>query len=444
MNNKLLLTILLLALLHSCDNSNTTTTYYSDFEKPTIYPLSGIFTDTFEVSITTEEQATIYYTTDGTIPDTESLIYTSPILIDSTTVLKTKVISGDLESFTQTGIYIIPTEETNSVTNIILIIGDGMGPEQIKAAGYYLNGESGQLSFEEFPYYTDMSTYSADSTITDSAAAATAMATGNKVNNGVLSLDLPGSGDEHKTIMELAMDRGKMVGVVTTATTVHATPAAFLSHVSDRGSYSTIAGQYLEDSRPDVIFGGGSSSLSATEAISAGYNVVQNLEELEGIVYYSGEKYYGDFGSGYIPYMYDGLGDLPELSDMALKALDILEESQNGYFLVIECGRIDHAGHINDLTRNIYEVIELDDTVEKIISRISNRDDTIVLVTADHETGGLEVEENGGAGIIPNHSWSTTQHTSTRVPVYIWGTYAQDMAAEIDDNTDIFYTLLPY
>ena len=213
-----------------------------------------------------------------------------------------------------------------------------------------------------------MTTYSADSYITDSAASATAMATGHKVNNGVLSM---GSfGRKYKTILEIAEDEGKMTRLVTTCFSVHATPAAFASHVRDRNDYGEIGRQYLEESRPDVIFGGGNDHLSISLAEASGYTLVNDSTSLLSLEYTHGSRYLGTFGDNHLPYMYDGTGSLPELSDMALKSLDILEESEEGFFLLIEGGRIDHAGHANDLIRNIYEIIELSDTVEKSYSLV--------------------------------------------------------------------------
>ena len=321
--------------------------------------------------------------------------------------------------------------------NIILIIGDGMGPEQIKAAGYYLHGQAGQLSFEEFPYQTTMTTYSADSDITDSAASASAMATGRKVNNGCLSID-PETGDSLQTILEIAHAEGVMTGLVTTAISVHATPAAFASHVTDRNNYGEIGRQYLEDSRPDVVFGGGNENLTVEMAESAGYTAAENLITLQELIYKKGSHYIGSFGDDHLPYMYDGAGDLPELSDMALKALALLEESDKGFFLMIEAGRIDHAGHANDLVRNVFEVIELSDTVEQVLAWAEGRHDTVIIVTADHETGGLTVLQNNGAGNLPDVAWSTTGHTGIEVPVYIWGDNAEYLESFIQDNTSIF------
>ena len=326
--------------------------------------------------------------------------------------------------------------------HVILIIGDGMGFEQVKAAGYYQYGEAGLLSFENLPYQTEMTTSSQSSSVTDSAASATAMATGRKVANGVISRDIPGSYRDLKTMLEIASANGKSTGLVTTTFITHATPAAFAAHTASRGNYEEIGNDYLSRSRPDVLFGGGSDSLGITDAESAGYISAGNLTELEAFTADSSAFFLGSFGTDHMPYMYDGMGDLPELSDMALKVLVLLEQDDDGFFLMIEGGRIDHAGHDNDLIRNIYEVLELSDTVEKVLEWAEGRTDTTIIVTADHETGGLAVLANNGVGVLPDVSWSTGGHTGIEVPVYIWGNQAQQLSEAIADNTDIYHALV--
>jgi len=331
-----------------------------------------------------------------------------------------------------------PTDYEIPVRNVILIIGDGMGEEQVKAAGYYLSGAPGSLSFESFPYRTEMTTHSASSSVTDSAAAATAMATGRKVNNGVLSLELPGSGESLMTLLEIARDEGKSTGLVSTTSMTHATPAAFGAHAASRDFKDSIAEDYLGSSRPNVLFGGGGNGMTVREAEAAGYLVCETLEELSVLDSDAGAYFSGQFGVDHLPYQYDGAGNLPELSDMALRALDILEEDPDGFFLMIEAGRIDHAGHSNDLVRNIFEVLELSDTVEQVLDWADGQEDTLIIVTADHETGGLSVLGGNGAGVLPTVSWSTTGHTGVNVPVYLWGYGAEQLSLTVRDNTDIF------
>lgn len=318
--------------------------------------------------------------------------------------------------------------------NLILCIGDGMGPEQIKAARYFAGTN---LFFETFPYQSAMTTLSASSPVTDSAAAATAMATGIKVNNGVISLALPGDGSELKTLLERFGARGKRTGLVTTTYITHATPAAFGAHESSRNNLSQIAQDYLGQTTPNVLFGGGANGMSVAAAVIAGYTVVTNMATLAGLNPDLETFVSGQFGDSHLPYEYDGLGDYPHLSEMTVVALDVLDNDPDGFFLMVEGGRIDHACHANDLPRCIGETLEFDVAVQCVAAWAAGRDDTLVLVTADHETGGLTVLADQGAGEYPTVTWSTGGHTDTGIPVYAYGLNAY-LATNVTDNTNIF------
>jgi alkaline phosphatase len=321
--------------------------------------------------------------------------------------------------------------------NVIFLIGDGMGFEQVRAAGMYLNGIEGTLSFEILPYQAEMTTYSANSSVTDSAAAATAMATGVKVNNGVVSVEIPGDVSELETLLEYLRDRGKSTGLVTTTNMTHATPACFGAHDSSRYNTSAIATDYLNQTRPNVLFGGGESGMDVSNAEAAGYTVVTDAFEMLALDTALINMASGQFGSGSMPFELDGLGDLPHLSEMTEIALDILDNDPDGFFLMVEGGRIDHAGHLNDIQRNVHETIEFSYAVQEVIDWAAGRANTLILVTADHETGGLTVIANNGAGNYPTVSWSTGSHTGVNVPLYAWGVNAELILGEID-NTELF------
>jgi len=324
--------------------------------------------------------------------------------------------------------------------NIILLIGDGMGFEQVKAASIYATGTEDGLVMQMLPYQGQVTTYSASSSITDSAAAATAMATGHKVNNGVISVALPGDGSELETALEYHKARGLSVGLVTTTYMTHATPACFGAHNVSRSNTSDIGSDYLNQTRPNVLLGGGANGLTPTAATSAGYDVVTTRTALLALDTEDPllTLLSGQFGSTHLPYEYDGTwDDLPHLHEMAATALAILDNNPNGFFLMIEGGRIDHAGHDNDLQRVIYETIEFNDTVQLVLDWAASRTDTLIIVTADHETGGLTVVQNNGVGNWPDVTWSTTGHTGVNVPIYADGPNAHYVAGVLD-NTQIF------
>ena len=330
------------------------------------------------------------------------------------------------------------TQVTQSVPkNIIICIGDGMGFEKVKAAGLYTHGREGGLSFEAFPHQAEVTTHSADSDMTDSAAAATAMATGFKVNNGVISTALPGDGSELPTLLEECKNHGKNTGLISTTFITHATPAAFGAHEPQRGNLAEIAGGYLNQTRPNVLLGGGGNGISQTAAEEAGYTVVTDREGMRDLDPETATLVSGQFGETNLPYEFDGLGTLPHLSEMTVTALKILDKDSDGFFLMVEGGRIDHAGHSNDIQRNVFETIEFSNTVQVAFDWAKERSDTLILVTADHETGGLKVLRNNGRGSFPEVSWSTGGHTTVNVPIYSWGLNAERISG-VMDNTNLF------
>ena len=321
--------------------------------------------------------------------------------------------------------------------NVMLFIGDGMGFEQVKAAGMYANGTPGTLCFESFPYEGEVTTYSASDPVTDSAAAGTAIATGVKVNNRVISLATPGDGRELVTMLEHFQSKGKMVGLVSTAHITHATPAAFGAHEPSRNKYANIAADYLNQSKPNVLFGG-AKYMTASAAKVAGYTVVTDRASLlekntDSVTYISGQ-----FGDSHLPYEYDGLGALPHLSEMTDVAISVLDNDPDGFFLMVEGGRIDHAGHASNTARNVSETVEFAKAVQKAIDWAKGRDDTLIIVTADHETGGLKVLKNNGKGTLPTVNWTGSgKHTNVNVPVYAWGANAEGLKP-VMNNTDFF------
>ena len=316
--------------------------------------------------------------------------------------------------------------------NVILVIGDGLGAEQVHAARAFY-GEL--MSFEELPFRGSVTTENAAGQITDSAAAGTAMATGFKVNNGVISVALPGDGHALGTLLEYYKAAGKSTGLVTTSYITDATPAAFGAHQSSRSLTTRIAADYMERSRPNVLFGGG-LGLTPSLASASGYAVVQSVNGLLALDTEAANRVAALYGTSEFPYVADGPNQFPRLYQMASQALRILDNNANGFFLLVENELTDSSAHINDLHRNVAEVHELSLATEAVLSWATARRDTLVLVTSDHETGGLTVVGENTAGTLPGVSWSTSGHTSAQVPLYAWG-FAAELFSGSLDNTDI-------
>ncbi len=320
--------------------------------------------------------------------------------------------------------------------NVIFMIGDGMGFEHVKAAGMYLNGQEGTLSFESMPVKGEVTTKSADSAVTDSAAAATAMATGVKVNNQVVSIALPGDGKDLKTFVEFFKEYGKRTGVLTNSYLNDATPACFSGHARKRGDFEDLSRDMMKNVHPNLLFGGGCKGMSPDILKEAGYAVATDLKSMEELA--PDSKYWaGLFGASPFPYEKGGdYSKLPHLSQTVKKALHLLD-NEKGFFIMIEGGLIDKASHGNELEKDIGEIVEFDNAVKTVLDWAKDRDDTLVIVTADHETGGLTVVKNNGKGNYPEVTWKDKGHSGVNVPLYVWGKNSEAFGRTLD-NTDFF------
>ncbi len=177
--------------------------------------------------------------------------------------------------------------------------------------------------------------------------------------------------------------------------------------------------------------------MTPSAASAAGYTVVTDRASMQAVDTNTVSMLCGQFGTAAIPYEYDGVGLLPHLSEMAATALDILDNDPDGFFLMIEGARIDHASHSNDLVRTIFETIEFSDTAQVVLDWAATHPDTLIIVTADHETGGLQVVQNNGQGNLPTVTWSSGGHTATNVQIFATGPNADCVFGTLD-NTQVF------
>jgi alkaline phosphatase len=339
---------------------------------------------------------------------------------------------------------------------VILFIGDGMGEAHRNAARWSDVGRSGALAMDRMPTLGWSQTASADNAVTDSAAASTALATGVKTNNGVIGQDP--AGNRLTTILERAQARGMAVGLVTNVQMTHATPAAFAAHVPDRDMMTEIASQMLA-TRVDVLLGGGEDEFLPTgitgcypepgertdgrnlitEAKNAGYTYVCDAASLAALDTASTSKLLGLFADEGMTRPYS-----PSLEEMTQKAIDILSEDPDGFFLMVEGGQIDWASHVNDAANVISDTVGFDEAVALGQAYAASADNVLIIVTADHETGGMSVDLASGdqgpfympEGTAFYVNWSTDYHTAADVPTTAQGPWS-DLLAGTHENTYI-------
>jgi alkaline phosphatase len=286
--------------------------------------------------------------------------------------------------------------------NMIIMIGDGMGPAYTSAYRYFQDNpdteEIEQTVFDRL-LVGMASTYPARESgyVTDSAASATALATGFKSYNGAIAVDI--NKRPLTTIMQMAKARGMSTGVAVTAQVNHATPAAFLAHNESRKNYEAIAADMLK-SDADVILGGGQKYFSEallSQFSAKGYQHITELAQLDSITQ---PKVLGLFAEVQLPWVIDDT-DANTLSKLTQKSLDLLSQNEKGFVLLVEGSLIDWAGHNNDIATAMAEMQGFANAIEVVEQYIRQHPDTLLVVTADHNTGGLSIGANG------EYQWDT-------------------------------------
>jgi alkaline phosphatase len=318
--------------------------------------------------------------------------------------------------------------------NIILLIGDGMGTAQVYA-GY--TAKKGIMNITGMPVSGFSVTYSADDYITDSGAGGTALSSGVKTNNGSIGVDA--NGQPVETILEMAEKRGLATGLVSTSSITHATPASFIAHTANRSKYSDIALDFLKTDI-DVFIGGGykdfagrADSLNLIDSLKArGYFIARNLKEVN---VKSTTRLAALLANEHMPQMSKGRGNmLPDATEMALGMLD---KNDKGFFIMIEGSQIDWGGHANDAAYIVDEMVDFDNAVGKALEFAKKDGETLVIVTADHETGGFGIIGGSIATGDVQGAFLIKDHTATMVPVFAYGP-GSEVFTGVQDNTDIF------
>lgn len=334
---------------------------------------------------------------------------------------------------------ILPLVENTGIKNVILIIGDGTGLAQITTGQYALVGTDGRLHLQTMPVTGLVNTVSSDNLITDSAAGATAYSCGLKTYNGAIGMNAEQK--PCKTILELAEQKGLATGLVATSTITHATPASFGAHVVQRSMENEIAADFL-NSGADVILGGGrrhflpqendasnreDSRNLIEEFAQKGYSYVQNADELKSA---ENDKILGLFANSAIDYS----AGQPSLAEMTGKAIEVLSQSENGFFLMVEGSQIDWGGHENNVDYVIREVKGFDEAVKSALDFAIENGETLVVLTADHETGGMTLQKQHSSGNVMEIQWTTGGHTGIPVPLMAYGPGAAEFMGWRDNT----------
>lgn len=314
--------------------------------------------------------------------------------------------------------------------NIILMIGDGMGLAQVYS-GMTANG--GHLFLENFKTIGFSKTYSSDNYITDSAAGGTALSSGIKTYNGAI-----GVGPDKKpvaNIREMAEQKGLKTGLISTSAITHATPASFIAHVDSRGSYEDIALDFLK-TNIDVFIGGGIKNFEqrkdgknlSQELKDKGYQVLYSIEEIQKVKS-------GKLAGLTAP---EHNKPMPERGEILVPAtqtaINLLSQSKKGFFLMVEGSQIDFIAHKNETSGVVLEMLDFDRAIGAALKFAASNGETLVIVTADHETGGMTI--NGGDFGKVIAKYSTGGHTGIAVPVFAFGPGA-DQFTGFMENTDI-------
>jgi alkaline phosphatase len=346
------------------------------------------------------------------------------------------------------------------VKNIIFLVPDGLGLSNVTAARIRLGGVDGDsLAFETLSQIGYQRTHSRNSVVTDSAAAASAWATGHKFVNGEISHHTI-NGSSPMTILELAQSLGKSTGLVATSTITHATPAAFGAHVPSRKCETEIAKQYISLGI-DVLLGGGVSKFRTTSAdpcgtsgdmialaISHGYTYVTTRAEMEAAP--NQQKLLGLFSDKGMTAMINRAADSPEplLKRMTTKALKILGGNPNGFFLMVEGSQIDWANHANSLQYQLRETVAFDSAVKNALNWVRENnaeEDTLIIVVPDHDCGGMAINGPNGSiirtgGTDIEAAWTSDYHTACDTMIWSQGPYSEYLGAALD-NTHLFYIM---
>ncbi len=329
-----------------------------------------------------------------------------------------------------------PTFEKGATPrNVILVIGDGTGINQISALQYY---KDGKIHYEDFPVI-GLSKTSSTSLITDSAAAATAMACGEKTYNKAIGVNT--QGQDLANLIEFMSQKGGSSGLIATSSITHATPASFYAHHTDRNDHDIIA-SFLPNAPIDFFAGAG---LKYFRDRKDQVNLLDTFAQKGFTIETSSLKAYPEAKKlGYLladkdmPTMIEGRGTF--LEDASSLAINHLSSNEQGFFLMVEGSQVDWGGHDNDFDYMISELIDLDNTLGRLMAYAQKDQNTLIVVTGDHATGGLALSADQGDYNTIKPTFSSTGHNADWIPVFAYGPGAE-LFSGVYENTMIFHKI---
>lgn len=303
------------------------------------------------------------------------------------------------------------TYRDDNIKNVIYLIGDGMGFNHLEKTKKERNTA---LVMDTFGIKGSSMTRSFSDSVTDSAAGGTALAAGVRTGNGIIGayyLDKNSKYSYPKNITELCLERGMMTGVITTDETSGATPASFSAHSSNRNNTEDITNDQLS-SDIDLIWGKSNGVATKSKAEANGFEYITSYGEMMALE--EGSRSFAQFTNS-LWTLSQSDKNTPNLEQMAIKAVDLLDDTDEGFFLMIEGAHIDKHSHSNDDKKTTEATLEFDRTIEAMLSYAKADGETLVIVTADHETGGI-TDKNG------TYTFTRDSHSAADVPVLVYGT----------------------
>lgn len=315
----------------------------------------------------------------------------------------------------------------SNIKNVIYLIGDGMGFNHLEKAK---NERNIDLIMDTFDYQGESMTRSFSNAVTDSAAGGTALATGVRTLNGAIGvypMDVTGTFTHPKSLTELCLESGKMTGVITTDETSGATPSAFSAHSSSRDNTEDITEDQLT-SDIDLIWGAQNGVATKEDAEANGFTYVTTSAEMLALK--EGSRSFAQFTNDLWTLAPSDI-NTPNLEMMTKKAIDILDDTEEGFFLMVEGAHIDKHSHSNEDAKMTEALQEFDETIEYVLEYAKADGETLVIITADHETGAIVANSDG------TYSFTSGSHSAANVPVLVYGSEVLIQNGEVLNNYEI-------